>query len=524
MKKFLIFMVMLVNVLALGFSQTGNSWTVTNSSTWIEAVNGIRSGGNGKTYTITVNGTVSVLASDGSTFGAVTGITVNIEGSGTLTLSNNGSVLDIGANQTVIAKDVTLRGRTNNDRPLVVNLSGTFRMEGNASITGNTSDREGGGVLNWGTFIMESGTISGNTAGRAGGVYNGGTFTMQGGTISGNTASFPYGDSGGGGGVCNARTFTMQGGTISNNTSSGAGGGVCVISGSFDNIRSTFTMQGGTISNNTSGIGGGGVYVAATGSGLGGIFTMQGSASISGNTTAKGRGGGDIRGTTFTMKDNASVSGNTADDGGGVYNSATFTMQDSASISGNTATYSGGGVCNQGGTFTMQDSASISGNTATYNGGGVFNSGVFKKTGGTIYGEDADTNQRNTVLSRVGNALYESGNSGWRNVTAGPMMNTDSYGFYLNDGDVVTFPSGFAGTWRRSNFNNTLTLTPSTVKSSSSDRLWILQSISGNAYKFKRADAANTLSITINLTNGNLVISGDSGSGQDNWNGTWYER
>ena len=61
-----------------------------------------------------------------------------------------------------------------------------------------------------------------------------------------------------------------------------------------------------------------------------------------------------------------------------------------------------------------------------------------------------------------------------------------------------------------------------TVLLGSSNNLWVLQRISGNAYTLKRADAANTMTLTIRLDGGNLVISGDSGSGQNNWNGTWW--
>ena len=58
MKKVLIFTVLLASVAVLGFSQT--IFTVRNTATWIEAVNGIRNGGNGQEYTITVTGNVSV--------------------------------------------------------------------------------------------------------------------------------------------------------------------------------------------------------------------------------------------------------------------------------------------------------------------------------------------------------------------------------------------------------------------------------------------------------------------------------
>jgi hypothetical protein len=644
MKKCLILFVLLLSVSRFAFSQTGNSWNVTNTSTWIEAVNGIRSGGNDKTHTITVTGTISVPASTSSTFGDVTGITVTIEGKGTISPSANGALLNINAKQTVIAKDITLKGRSDNPSSVVDNMGGTFRMEGSASVTGNTrsggiwvnggtfimqdsasvsgnsrsNGYNGGGVTvdNGGTFTMQSGTISGNTVNpssnnntsgggvavnngtftmnggtisnntvhqaqtnnenrRGGGVYNQGTFTMNGGTISGNSAfcgagvyvdedatftmqgtirsnssfwgggvynrgtftmngtitrntSSTYNASARGGGVYNSGTFTMQNGTITSNTANGInatayGGGVYNLG--------TFTMQDGTISENTVSASGdtmgGGVYNNGT-------FTML-DGTISGTTAFYG-GGVFINNGTFTMQGNASVSGNTAiNGGGGVYvgnNDAygTLTMKGNASVSGNTSGFNGGGVLVIGtGTLTMQDNTSISGNTATFHGGGVYVSalGTFNKTGGTIYGNDAEPNQRNTVISRFGNAVYGNANRSWRNVTAGPTMNHDVYGFWLNDGDlgdVVTFNSNYQGTWKRSNFNNTLTITSSFIKSSSSNYVWVFQRISGNSCTFKRADATNTITITVTLTGSNLVISGDSGSGQDNWNGTWYKQ
>jgi hypothetical protein len=549
MKKTLIFTVLLASVLALGFSQAGNSWAVNNTATWIEAVGGIRGGGNNKQYTITVTGNISVPASNESTFGTATGITVSIEGSGTLSPSANGSLLFIGSGQTIVAKDVTLQGRTNNNNNAsVVKIDGgTFRMVGNAKVTGNTGFAVtgvsiGGHYNPPSTFIMDGGTVSGITGDYAlGVVINGncnGTFTMNGGTISGNSDrgvscrgdgtitmvdGTISGNSGGGVYIWQDATFTMRGGSITGNSASdnsirkwdefwSGGGGVC-------NVGGTFNMHGGTISNNTARDYGGGVYNDSS-SLSSGTFTMQG-GTISNNSSESG-GGVHLDSGSFVMQGNASVSGNTANWGGEVNVESTFTMKDNTSVSGNTAAY-GGGVYVSGsyGTFTME-SGTISGNTATFSGGGVYNSGrTFTKTGGTIYGGDAEQNLKNTVISRLGHAMYEEKNIAWRNSTAGQTMNSNSYGFWLNDGDVVVFPSGFRGTRRRNNFNNTLTLTENTIRSSTSNNLWVLQSISGDAYTFKRSNAANTMTLTIRLQDRNLVISGDSGSGQDNWNGTW---
>jgi len=555
MKKGLILTVMLVSVLALGYSQTG-SWNVTNVATWVEAVGAIRSGGNNKEYVITVNGNISVPSSTENTFGSVTGITITIQGSGTLSPSANGSLLYVGAGQTVIVKDLTLKGRADNNNSVVcVGKGGTLRMEGGATVSGNTvtnRDHAGGGVyVKEGFFIMQDrASVSGNTYNfdgygdiGGGGIFvDGGTFTMLGNaTVTGNTALSKQRYGGGGGGVfVDGGTFTMQdNASVSNNTTSLNGGGVIIK-------RGTFNMQGGTISGNRGGPGwgGGGVSIG------GGTFTMQ-NGVITGNIADNG-GGVDIHGGTFIMQD-GTISNNTAGRGGGVDNSENFTMQ-GGTISNNTATDAGGGVCNyenfamQGGTisnntatrgggvynsygtFAIQNNASVSGNTAVYYGGGVFiYRGTLAKSGGTIHGDDAEQNLKNTVISGLGHVVYYVQNGSWRNATARPTMNSDSYGFWLNEGDVTIFPSsftdsGFTTTWKRSNFNNTLTLTDNMIKSSSSNYLWILQRIAGNAYTFKRSDASNTMTLTIRLDGNSLVISGDSGNGQDNWNGTWRKQ
>jgi len=569
MKKGFILTVMLVSVLALGHSQAG-SWNVTNVATWVEAVGAIRSGGNNKEYVITVNGNISVPSSTENTFGSVNGITVNIQGNGTLSLSANGTLLQIGTGQTVIAKDLTLRGRTDNNNSLVyVGKSATFRMEGSATVSGNTvnsRDGLGGGVyVIEGNFIMQDrATVKDNITqySDGGGVYIcGGNFTMQGSaSVSGNTA----GNSGGG--VCifdlmsisfsdystiSKGVFIMQGNALVSRNTAAEGGGVYICGGKNYSLRyfgGTFSMQGNASvsSNNATGYesGGGGVYIN-------GDFTMRDNASVSGNTATGryGSGGGiyifnanrnftmqtgTISGNTATshgggvagtlIMNGGTITGNTASRGGGV--SGRVTMNDGV-ISGNTASDAGGGVFSS--SFTMRG-GTISNNTATFHGGGVYNDwGIFTKTGGTIYGEDSDQSLKNIVISRLGYVVYDDKNSNWRNASAGPTMSSDSYGFWLNDGDLTMFPSsftdsGFTTTWKRSNFNNTLSLTENTIKSSSSNYLWILQRISGNAYTFKRSDAVNTMTLTIRLDGNSLVISGDSGNGQDNWNGTWAKQ
>jgi uncharacterized repeat protein (TIGR02543 family) len=270
-----------------------------------------------------------------------------------------GNVFRILAGELILDNNITLKGRSDNNTPLVeVNgINSRLTLKAGAAITGNTnnqtsSDAEGGGVYvsNNGTFTMSGGTVSGNTAhsntdgSHGGGVYvDTGTFTMSGGTITGNTASVNNDDgfATGGGVYVDDGTFTMSGGTISGNTAhsdafgNGDGGGVYVWG--------TFTMYGGTISGNI-----------ASGTG-GGVLVNMGPTILAGGT-----------------------------------------------VSGNSASIAGGGLSIVGGTVAMSG-GTISGNTASMGGGvvviagnpelGIYG-GSFSKTGGTIYG-DTDTNPTN---------------------------------------------------------------------------------------------------------------------------------
>ena len=201
------------------------------------------------------------------------------------------------------------------------------------------------------------------------------------------------------------------------------GGGVYIGEG-------TFTMNGGTISGNR-------------------VEATSNSASYSSDLRAMG-GGIYVEYGTFIMN-NGTISGNTAysnkfySAGGGVYigSSGTFTLIN-GTISGNTAesssalatsyTYGGGVAAWSSGIFTMQG-GTISGNTvSTANnrlGGGVYvRNDSFRKTGGTIYGNDASpTSLQNTAPNtNSGYAVYVSVGSTTmrRNSTAGTYVNLDS--------------------------------------------------------------------------------------------------
>jgi hypothetical protein len=241
------------------------------------------------------------------------------------------------------------------------------------------------------------------------------------------------GDGTGGVHIIDGGKFTMNKGTISGNKSSDWGGGVRVDSG-------TFTMYGGVISDNkafnmTNG-GGGGVMVKGSDS----QFTMYGGVISDNDIDDRDNGGGvGLDNTTFIMN-GGSIRGNKAANSGGVglTNTSTFTMNGGV-ISGNSV-WSGGGGGGVGiktsSTFIM-DGGVISGNKAAYEGGGVFvqNGTQFAKTGGVIYGSDADNALKNTAGSGKGHAVYNESPEKERNSTAG------------KDDDLDSTEDGKAGGW-----------------------------------------------------------------------------
>jgi len=251
------------------------SWNVNNESSWYEAVNSIKNGGNGtvgtpKTYIITVSGNIPIPGSTVNSFGNISNAVVILNGNGKLYLTSRGSMLTIGSSQTVRidSVDLTLQG-------IKTGQNGS-NQDNNASVVT---------VAASGRLEFKNGIISGNTAVSGGGVYVDGSFTMSGGMISGNNSLF-----GGGVFINSSGSFTMTGGTIDGNAaiatpSTGYGGGVYV--------GGSFTMTGGTISGNSAGIYGGGVYINTDATfsksgnsiiyGIDALASLRNTASLKGN-------------------------------------------------------------------------------------------------------------------------------------------------------------------------------------------------------------------------------------------------
>jgi formylglycine-generating enzyme required for sulfatase activity len=233
--------VITINEEDFGIGATINEiFNVANTTQWDTAVSTINSSNNGtssinKNYIINVTADFSVADGSNATFNPRY-IKISLRGAGrTLTLSSSGYLIRITSNQTVILRDLTLQGFSGNWGSVVyVTQTSAFVMQ-SGTISGNTNSDDGGGGVNvWGTFTMYGGTISGNTRSDFGGgvCLSQGTFDMYGGTISGNTASY--------------------------------GGGVYTSGNTTGGIGTVFTMHGGVISSNTASYGGGGVYNGRT--------------------------------------------------------------------------------------------------------------------------------------------------------------------------------------------------------------------------------------------------------------------
>jgi len=191
-----------------------------------------------------------------------------------------------------------------------------FYMNG-GEIYGNTGSLGGGINVEHGSFIMESGTIHGNTAtgldnagttlanNRGGGgvfIQNGGRFDMGGGSIYNNRSY----QRGGGVHMLAGTTFAMTGGLIDSNTANrdvsnpnvlgithNTGGGVAVQGGEFN-------MSGGSVTRNTANSDGGGIWVDLGTPTTGARLDMT-VGTVSYNTATTGDGGGVFANPTSTI-------------------------------------------------------------------------------------------------------------------------------------------------------------------------------------------------------------------------------
>jgi hypothetical protein len=267
--------------LVTGTAVPGSS--LTEKLVWLQ-----RGADSHNTYILEVSADENI-ASHTLEFPNIINITIAIRGIGAnrnVRLGSNGTMFTVKSNVTfILENNVTLHGHSQNTSPLVVVDGGKFIMNAGTGIMGNSGgdgrgwgNSGGGGVhVGRGTFTMNGGTVSDNTANSGGGIYVGsGTFAMNGGAIGGNTAD------NGGGVYVGSGTFTQTGGVIQGNTVKASGGGVFLNGG-------TFNMRGGNIAKNTAVNSGGGVCVSgAAFAKTGGVITGYKSDAANGNVVIDG--------------------------------------------------------------------------------------------------------------------------------------------------------------------------------------------------------------------------------------------
>ena len=368
-------------------------------------------------------------------------VSVTLRGSGlaqAISLYGTGSLFTVTSGLTLILDNITLQGSSENNTNLIqVNNGAALIMKAGSVISANT----GGAVLihSGGTFTMYGGAILDNTGsaggegrhairgglGGTGAVTNWGAFTMHDGVIS-NNAGGPGGDlegaRGGAGAVSNWRTFTMHGGTISGNS---GGSGEIAGSGAVFNAG-VFAMYGGTISGNSGGSGSANFWGIR--GGIGGVnnsgeFILH-DGEISGNSGGAGGNNGwggvgavsntgrfTMNGGTISGNSGGSGSANSPWDGwgsvGAVFNAGAFTMH------GGTIANNAGGIANW----------SVRHGTTSY--------GIFRITGGTIYGTDAAADLGNSggtlrIFGVATTAQFGTFNNVGLFVSSGILANTDN--------------------------------------------------------------------------------------------------
>jgi hypothetical protein len=291
-----------------------------------------------------------------------------------------------------------------------VTLGNDLTITGGGKLSHDELGGSGVYVRDGSSFIMNGGTVTGNTTYTTGGSgvvrIRNSTFTMNSGIISNN-----YGFFAGGVAAQNSSIFTMTGGVITKNDSYSSGGGVRITDGS------SFIMSGGTISaNKTSESGtGGGVFIYNASS-----FIMSGGA-ITSNTSPRSGGGVEVADSSTFIMDNGTISDNITNEYGGGVNlgisGISFTMR-GGTIAGNTARSGGGGVGVLGGIFKKQP----------------VNLG---DPSGIIYSNDGTVNRNKATLGEdfndKGHAVY---------IYAGPKKRETTVGSYQSLDSAVAGPDG----------------------------------------------------------------------------------
>lgn len=230
---------------------------------------------------------------------------------------------------------------------------------------GLDSSMRGVAVSSGGSFVLQSGTITGfAVSGNGGGVYveNRGGFEMQGGTIENNKA----GRYGGGIFMYDGSTGVFESGAVQNNEAQN-GGGLAIHTLSTD--VSGFRSENFVIRGNLASVNGGGIYLASTGS-----RAVIGSCTVEENEAAQNGGGIYLAQSGTCVIDGAVILKNTSGEtGGGLCFAATGSACEivSGTIGENRSGGLGGGISFALGSQAVMSGGEIKGNIAGAGGGGI---------------------------------------------------------------------------------------------------------------------------------------------------------
>ncbi|MBD5434883.1 MAG: right-handed parallel beta-helix repeat-containing protein, partial [Treponema sp.] len=313
-----------------------------------------------------------------------------------------------------------------------------------------------------GTFTMDGGEISGNTADNGGAICinAGGKATIANTKIHDNTAS----NKGGGVYVGGSAKATLTNCAIescktTSTTSRDGGGGIYSLG--------TLTVTGGTISDCIAGRSGGGIYAyGGTAECSDGVAFSNCEATGSGNV---GSGGGICinKDVTVDVSDCTFVSCSANASGGGIWNAGELTVRNT-SFTTCSANNNGGGVCNDGGKVTMSGTAKITGNNASDGGGVAVNSGTFTLENGTISNNTADNGggvyTKNGTVTMTGGTISENTANG---DGGGVSLNDGS--FKLEDGGTISRNKAVYGAGIHVNGGSKVTMTGGTVSGNTAD-------------------------------------------------------
>lgn len=288
-----------------------------------------------------------------------------------------------------IAKPLTLMGKATADLPYaVLNANGQgdvltvprahVTLE-NFKITGGSDTRwhYGAGITTAAVLVLKDTIVKGNTGT---GIYNNGNLTLEGSSlVSHNTEAGIHNE-----GPTNSPSLTMN---DASTVAANSGYGI------YSYYAHTILNGASSVTRNVTGV-------------IDGVFNWEGeltlndSASVSDNVVSLAAIDNHA---SFWMNGTSSVSGNTTTrSGGGVYNGTTgqMTMNDSSSIVGNSAVRGGGGVF-LGGRLTMNGASTITGNTSDADDNGVGGGGGIKVDcsgilTGAVDGGNVNDNYRGT--------------------------------------------------------------------------------------------------------------------------------